>query len=792
MGKVYSRLRDRVFKPRPAPVEVVDAPSVQPRPPQASEVTEKPSLQVLSVNPLLAENGKPHHTAEFDLMERVQAPRLVVRRGQPFVLQLALNRGLKPEQDAVSFIFTLQGLKKRKVRVRDYSSESEQGASCFRYCREPKYVWVEKPTHGHNTLVAIPLLAQGTKPQSANVWAAAIDKNMPDAKAVRVLVTPAADCIVGQWKVDIDTKKQADEGGAVSFTLPDPIIILFNAWCKDDTVYIADEHARNEYVLNDTGIIWRGSYNRLRPSVWHYAQFEADMLECSLHLVAVVGKMGPASRGDPIRTARAISAAVNSPDDNGAVMGNWSDDHGGGTPPTKWLGSSQILKKYWKDKKPVKYGQCWVFAGVLTTIARAVGIPCRPVTNYSSAHDTQSSLTVDYFVNEKAEIMEEMNSDSIWNFHVWNEVWMQRPDLGPEYDGWQVVDATPQEQSEDVYRCGPASVAAVKKGEVRKPFDGAFVFAEVNADKVFWRYNGPTQPLKLLRKDMKGIGRFISTKAIGSTFRDDITEFYKYPEESTEERAAMLTALKQSASMFSRYYLNEDFNDMHFDFELRDDIKIGEPYSVVVVMKNRSRTQNHTVTVTLRVDTVNYTGRIKEGVKKETTDRLVKAGTVEEIRMDVSYDEYASSLVDQASFNIACMAAVKDTQYEYFAQDDFRVRKPDIKFKIEGDVVEGKECKATVSLTNPMPIPLKKGVFSVEGPGITKTLKLRLPGDLAPQAVGSVGFTFTPIFAGKKTLSGKFSSDELDDVDGYLEFMVKEVNVPTATNGDAPLASSEM
>jgi transglutaminase 1 len=50
--------------------------------------------------------------------------------------------------------------------------------------------------------------------------------------------------------------------------------------------------------------------------------------------------------------------------------------------------------------------------------------------------------------------------------------------------------------------------------------------------------------------------------------------------------------------------------------------------------------------------------------------------------MDVSYNDYATQLVDQASFNIACMAAVKDTQFEYFAQDDFRVRKPDIKFKV--------------------------------------------------------------------------------------------------------------
>jgi len=64
---------------------------------------------VLGANLLLAENGAPHHTAEFDLMERVRDQRLVVRRGQPFVIQLSLNRGLQPEQDAVSFIFTLQG-----------------------------------------------------------------------------------------------------------------------------------------------------------------------------------------------------------------------------------------------------------------------------------------------------------------------------------------------------------------------------------------------------------------------------------------------------------------------------------------------------------------------------------------------------------------------------------------------------------------------------------------------------------------------------------------------------------
>lgn len=31
---------------------------------------------------------------------------------------------------------------------------------------------------------------------------------------------------------------------------------------------------------------------------------------------------------------------------------------------------------------------------------------------------------------------------------MWNEVWMSRTDLGKDYDGWQVIDATPQETSE--------------------------------------------------------------------------------------------------------------------------------------------------------------------------------------------------------------------------------------------------------------------------------------------------------------------------------------------------------
>lgn len=61
------------------------------------------------------------------------------------------------------------------------------------------------------------------------------------------------------------------------------------------------------------------------------------------------------------------------------------------------------------------------------------GIPCRSVTNYVSAHDTNRTFTVDkYFDRDGNEVPngpDEDCYDSCWNFHVWNDVWMQRPDL---------------------------------------------------------------------------------------------------------------------------------------------------------------------------------------------------------------------------------------------------------------------------------------------------------------------------------------------------------------------------
>ncbi|XP_037795328.1 annulin-like [Penaeus monodon] len=702
-------------------------------------------LSIKNFDLMTKENGIPHHTNEYELMER-EKPRLVVRRGQAFSITLSTNKAMDSEKDKLSLVFTVADAK--------------------------------SPSFGSGTLVGV-----GIGTESDSGWSAQIKETTDNS--IVLSVTTSCKAIVGEWKVEVDVKS-----GDKTHTYPceATFFLLFNPWCQDDAVYLEGAAEKQEYVLSDSGLIWRGTTKFHRPCAWNFAQFEEDILECVLYVLSSVCRMSPSNRGDPIKVTRAISAGINSPDDSGVLVGNWSSDYSGGTPPTKWGGSQLILQEFYKTKKPVKFGQCWVFSGVVTSACRAIGLPCRSITNFASAHDTHNSLTIDLFFDDEGEAIERLNADSIWNFHVWNEVWMTRPDLGAEYKGWQCIDATPQEESDGQYRCGPASLAAIKMGHINKPYDVPFVFAEVNADKLFWKYRGPCQPMKLLGRKTEGVGQFVSTKAVGRFMREDVTHLYKHRDESEEERNVMLHALRLCENNFARYYLNEEFEEVEFDFQLNDDIVIGQPFKSTVVVENKSD-KEHEVEVVLRADTMLYTGQIKTQVKKERHDIKLEPHSKQTLNLDVSFDEYYSKLADQCAMNLACLAKVKETEFEYFAQDDFRCRKPDICIEVDGELRVGQESKCTATFKNPLPMALTRGRFIIQGAGLTRVQFVRLKDAVPVGGCAKCEFLVKPTLSGEKTVNVMFDSKQLEDVDGHLA--VNVFDIPTSvthTNGtDQPL-----
>uniref|UniRef100_A0A3Q3GB79 Coagulation factor XIII A chain-like n=1 Tax=Kryptolebias marmoratus TaxID=37003 RepID=A0A3Q3GB79_KRYMA len=435
-------------------------------------------LQVVDINMKKAFNEGNHFTNEY------MTNLLVVRRGQQFVIDVSCNRPLQ-----------------------------------WRLTAFPPPTGSD-PTPNKDSMVVVTF---GNR--SGGSWGGQILGSQ--GAVVSLGITPHPRAIVGLYR----TYVAVSTGNGMQRTEKNPntnLYVLFNPWSQDDEVFYPDDAGRWEYVLNSTGIIYQGTSNQVSERGWVFGQFEAGVLDACIYILDVC-RMPIESRGDVIKVLRTASAMINSQDDNGVLVGNWGEDFSMGVAPTTWTGSAKILLQYHNTGAPVSFAQCWVYAGVLNTFMRCLGIPARVITNFNSAHDNTGNLKTELIFMADGSPDRRRTRDSIWNYHCWNEAYIKRVDLPPKYSGWQVVDATPQETSDGFFRCGPAPVIAVKDGELYHPFDCGFVFAEVNSDLVHMKSDkyGNLSPFKV---DTTYVGILIYTKAMGGWSPENVTHTYKYPE----------------------------------------------------------------------------------------------------------------------------------------------------------------------------------------------------------------------------------------------------------------------
>lgn len=91
--------------------------------------------------------------------------------------------------------------------------------------------------------------------------------------------------------------------------MEDDVYIIFNPWCPEDGVYMENEEERNEYVMNETGKIWTGTFKKPTGKHWIFGQFDEISLPTAIFLLEKSG-LATAQRGNPVMVSRAISAMV--------------------------------------------------------------------------------------------------------------------------------------------------------------------------------------------------------------------------------------------------------------------------------------------------------------------------------------------------------------------------------------------------------------------------------------------------------------------------------------------------
>uniref|UniRef100_A0A4W5PHG4 protein-glutamine gamma-glutamyltransferase n=1 Tax=Hucho hucho TaxID=62062 RepID=A0A4W5PHG4_9TELE len=589
---------------------------------------------------------------------------LIVRRGQEFQLKVTFDRPYKPSDDQFAVEFVI-------------------GCS---------------PQFSKGTYIPVSVASDRQSP-----WAGRVVDSTGDV--VTVGITPAPDCIVGKWRTYVAVvtpygirRTRQDESRDV--------YILFNPWVAADSVFLDDGNEREECVLNEVGVIYHGAYDDVSERPWNFGQFDYGVLDACLFIMDKAA-MPITNRGDPIKVARIASAMLNSRDDDGVLVGNWSGDYTYGVAPTSWTGSTEILLNYSSSKMPVCYAQCWVYAAVFNTFLRCLGIPARVVTNFFSSHDNDGNLKTDIILDENGRIDKQRTKDSIWNYHCWNECYMSRPDLPQGFGGWQVVDATPQETSDGMYRCGPASVHAIKHGQICFPFDAPFVFAEVNSDVVFYSRNPRDGTLEPVKVNSSHVGRMVVTKAPGQDARRDITDQYKFPEGSPEERTVLEKAEEYGCQ---REKATPPEADVELDMPLIE-VRVGDDFELKLEFNNKSD-QARTGEMYVSGNVVYYTGVTSSEFLFKTPKVILDPMKVIQVRSQ----DYMRKLVEQANLHFIATGKVKETGQIVTAMRVVTLHNPKLSVQVRGHVSE--EMFVTVEFTNPFKFNLEDVYIRVEGPGV--------------------------------------------------------------------------
>ncbi|KAK2861621.1 hypothetical protein Q5P01_001154 [Channa striata] len=660
-------------------------------------------------------NNAVHHTSV------ISADQLIVRRGQRFTVTLKLTQAFSPDLNPLTIV----------AATGKCPSEDRGTKSCF----------------------GIPDIVKRS-PSAKAIWSVELHMNSFPSMGILILtITPPADAPIGEYTLSV---KHQDQEMLLA-KLP----VLFNPWCPDDWVFLPDEKEIQEYVMNEQGIIYRGSGTYISGMNWDFGQFEGSMVNICLKMLDVNNKhlMDPAAdesaRCNPIYVSRVISAMINCNDDCGVLLGKWGDAFPGGVPPTQWNGSYPILKQWFNTNcRPVKYGQCWVFAGVMCSVMRLLGIPCRVVTNFESAHDNDGNLTIDVYHADYG-VRDIDSNDSVWNFHVWVEGWMKRPDLAGDgrYDGWQAIDPTPQEKSEGVYCCGPASVKAILNGETSLKYDVPFVYAEVNADCVDWLVKANGSKVKIF-SDTKRVGQNISTKAVNCNKRMDITGSYKYAEGSEKERAVFNYATRGGNNrLFARNtgIAENEFEPLSMRFEELAKPVNGQDVNLNLVLHSAAAKQ---LSVSIGVQGVTYDGRAAVNIHDERNEKMLQPGKDLSIPVRVPYSIYNKYMMQCDSMRISAVVAEKPGR-EYLLLNNVVLENPPIIVTVSDDVRLNCEANVEVVFLNPINETLKNCTLTVSGSGLMEELKYTLQ-DLLPDRRIRVAFVMFPYKVGQKTLIADF------------------------------------
>ncbi|XP_006778097.1 PREDICTED: erythrocyte membrane protein band 4.2 isoform X2 [Myotis davidii] len=681
------------------------------------------ALGIKSCDLQAARNNEEHHTKD------ISSRRLVVRRGQPFTIRLHFRAPVHAYLPAL-----------KKVTLTAQTGE--------------------QPSKANRTQATFPISSLGNRKS----WSAAVEER--DAQSWTISVTTPSDAVIGHYSLLLQVSRRKPR-------LLGQFTLLFNPWVREDAVFLENEAQRCEYLLNQNGLIYLGTADCIQEESWDFGQFEEDVLDLSLDLL---GKDDQVEEwGNPAHVARILGAVLHALKEKSVLPTPQTQAAQEGALLSKRRGSAPVLRQWCTGRgRPVYEGQAWVLAAVACTVLRGLGIPARVVTTFSSAQGTGGGLLVDEYYTEEGLQNGEGQRGRIWIFQTSTECWMTRPDLPPGYGGWQILYPSAPQGGAVLKACDLVPVRAVKEGILGLTPAVADMFASVNAACVVWKCC-EDGTLALTNSNTKYVGSNISTKGVGSDRCEDITQNYKYPEGSLQEKEVLERVQKEKLEHGEDNSIHpprlETEDPLYLFLEAPSSLPLRGDAQFSVTLVNPSD-QEKAVRLAIGVQAVYYNGVLAAELWREKLLLTLSANLVRRITTSLSFSQFARSPPENSFLRLTAVATHSESSLSCFAQEDIAICRPRLAIEMPEAAEQYQPLSASVSIHNSLDAPMKDCVISIFGRGLIHRERSYRLGPVRPGNTLCTQFWFTPVKVGLQRLNVEMDCNMFQNLTNYRSVTV--------------------
>nr|XP_054095524.1 protein 4.2 isoform X6 [Callithrix jacchus] len=566
-------------------------------------------------------------------------------------------------------------------------------------------------------------------------WSAVVEER--DAQSWTISVNTPVDAVIGHYSLllQFSGRKPCLLG---QFTL------LFNPWNRDDAVFLNNEAQRREYLLNQNGLIYLGTADCIQAESWDFGQLHA------------------------LKEKRVLPTPQTQATQEGPSL-------------NKRRGSVPILRQWLTGQgRPVYDGQAWVLAAVACTVLRCLGIPARVVTTFASAQGTGGRLLVDEYYNEEGLQNGEGQRGRIWIFQTSTECWMTRPALPQGYDGWQILHPSAPNGGRVLGSCELVPVRAVKEGMLGLTPAVSDLFAAINASCVVWKCREDGK-LELTDSNTKYVGNNISTKGVGSDRCEDITQNYKYPEGSLQEKE-VLERVKKERMKFGKDNgicppSLETANPLYLFLKAPSSLPLRGDGQISVTLINHSE-QEKAVQLAIGVQAVHYNGVLAAELWRKKLSLTLCDNLEKTITIGLFFSNFEQNVPENTFLRLTAMAAYSESSLSCFAQEDIAICKPHLAIKMPEKAEQYQPLTASVNIQNSLDAPMKHCVISILGRGLIHRERSYRFGSVWPENTMCTQFQFTPTHLGLQRLTVEVDCNMFQNLTNYKSVTVVRSSRP--------------